>query len=155
VSQHLRMESLRRPAEDLWRRTLSQIPTVYGRLAYLSSLRNSDTGRYQHHGLAMLFGDDEADAAMRAGHAQCFLEWLRMDLAQQKADLDLHLISLPSGKRTTVENWIRLAPYRGVLPANHSDAERALFFADLEAILELLRREYSVSVPGRADWRRR
>ena len=39
-------------AADVWRHTLSQIPYLYGRLAYLGSLRNANTGRYEHHGLA-------------------------------------------------------------------------------------------------------
>lgn len=50
------MEPRPRPAEDLWRRTLSGIPSIYGRLAFLASLRDVNTGRYEHHGLAMIFG---------------------------------------------------------------------------------------------------
>ena len=43
-------------AADLWRNTLSQIPTLFGRLVYLSSLRDSNSGAYEHYGLAKVFG---------------------------------------------------------------------------------------------------
>ena len=129
----------RRPSEDLWSRTLSQIPAVYGRLVYLSSLRDSDSGRYVHHGLGLVFGEDEADRALRESHLGSFREWLNMDLEQQKADLMLYLSGQPTERRRLVENWIRLAPYRGVLPTVCSEAERGLFLLDLETLLELIR----------------
>ena len=50
---------------DLWRHTLSQIPVLTGRLVYLSALRSPVTGKYEHHGLALLFGDQESDKAIR------------------------------------------------------------------------------------------
>ncbi len=55
----------RSAASDLWRNTLSQIPTVYGRLVYLASLRNPNTGHYGHHGLSLVFGEDEANRALK------------------------------------------------------------------------------------------
>jgi hypothetical protein len=43
-----------RPAEDVWDRTLAQIATTFGRIAYLASLRNENSGRYEHFGLARI-----------------------------------------------------------------------------------------------------
>ena len=80
---------------DLWRNTLSQIPTVFGKLVYLSSLRNPVTGKYEHHGLSLVFGADEASRALRKSHAQAFAESLSFDLERQKADLD------PARQRST------------------------------------------------------
>ena len=45
-------------ASNLWRNTLSQIPSVFGRLVYVSSLRNSNNGRYEHHGLTLVYGEE-------------------------------------------------------------------------------------------------
>lgn len=137
------METGRRPAEDLWRRTLSQLPTVYGRLVYLSGLRNANSGQYEHHGLSALFGDHEADQALRESHLMSFREWLKLNLEQQKADLDLYLCDLPTDRRTLVESWSRLAPYRNLPPAAASESERLLFLEDLETLLESLRNEYA------------
>jgi len=81
----------RSAASDLWRNTLSQIPSVFGRLVYLASLRNSNNGAYEHCGLSLVFGEDEANRALREGHVDVFTEWLAFNLEQQKADLDLYL----------------------------------------------------------------
>ncbi len=144
------MDSGRKPCEDLWRRTLSQIPTVYGRLVYLAQLRNPNSGEYEHHGLVMMFGEEEAGRAMLESHNRCFAEWLQMGLEQQQADLDLYLSAQPTHRRTLVENWLRLKPYRSLLPLSYTPAEQDLFLADLETLLTLLRNVYA-SGPQRPD----
>ncbi len=128
-------------SEDLWRRTLVQIPSVYGRLVYLSRLRNNDTGRYEHHGLAAMFDEDMADEAMRESHLWSFREWLEFDLEQQRADLELYLADQPGSRRTLLESWLRLAPYRASLPAAASPADRDLFLGEFETLLRILLNE--------------
>lgn len=137
----------RGPAPDLWRHTLSQIPSVFGRLVYLSSLRDPNTGLYQHYGLAQAFSDQEADHALRESHEQAFGQWLCFPLEQQRADLGLYLDGLGGNPRTLLDTWIRLAPYRNLVPAGAREVERRLYLADLETILELLRNEYGVVSP--------
>lgn len=132
---------------DLWRNTISQIPTVFGRLVYLASLRNPNTGAYEHHGLALVFGEDEANKALKNSHTAVFAEWLSFNLEQQKADLDLYISGLFEDKRLIVENWIRLAPYRNLLPGSVRGVERRLYIADFTALLELLKSANGVSEP--------
>ena len=84
----------RSAAADLWRNTISQIPSVFGKLVYLASLRNPNNGAYEHHGLALVFGEDEANKALRNSHNKVFAEWLSFNLEQQKADLDLYISGL-------------------------------------------------------------
>jgi len=134
-------------AADIWRHTLSQIPSIFGRLVYLASLRDPNIGRYEHHGLAQIFGEGEADAALQESHAQAFTGWLGFNLEQQKADLDLYLSSFQADRRTILSTWIRLAPYRNLIPASARDPERRLYLADLEALLEILKSENDVSAP--------
>ena len=57
---------------DLWRHTLSQIPVLVGRIVYLSTLRSPITGRYEHHGLALVYGDGDAEKAIRVSHRKAF-----------------------------------------------------------------------------------
>ncbi len=137
----------RSAAADLWRNTLSQIPTTFGRLIYLASLRDQNTGTYQHHGLAQLFSPDEADQTLRQSHTQTFSEWLCFNLEQQKDDLEGYLEELREDKKTILATWIRLAPYRNYVPVTAREVERNLFTTDLETVLELLRYDYAVASP--------
>lgn len=136
-------------AADLWRHTLSHINSVFGRLVYLSSLRNSNTGRYEHHGLALMFGDDDAHETLYESHQRAFREWIGYGLEHQKVDLDLYLSELCVDKKPLIETWLRLAPFRNFLPANVRVAERQLYLTDLETLLDLLRSAHGVSSPDR------
>jgi hypothetical protein len=97
--------------------------------------------------LAQIFGDQAADEALRASHQQVFADWLQFDLEQQKADLDLYLVSLEGDRRVIVDTWIRLAPYRNLVPSAAREVERELYVKDLEILLELLRSECGVASP--------
>jgi hypothetical protein len=136
-------------AFDVWRHTLSQIPSVFGRLVYLASLRDPNTGKYEHHGLALVFSEEEANKSLRTSHNTAFSEWIRFNLEQQKADLDLYLSQFFGNKALVIENWLRLAPYRNLIPTSVRGAERKLYLADLETLLELLKNEYGVCGPDR------
>jgi hypothetical protein len=138
----------RSAASDLWRNTISQIQTVFGRLVYLASLRNSNNGCYEHHGLALVFGEDEANRALKNSHAAVFAEWLSFNLEQQKADLDLYISSLFEDKRLVVETWIGLAPYKNLIPVSVRGVEKRLYIADFTALLELFKSAYGVDGPG-------
>lgn len=124
---------------DVWRNTLLPIPSVFGRLVYLTSLRDSDTGRYQHDGLSQIFGDSEADFALRQSHSQAFSEWLCFDIEQQKADLDLYMSGLQESPKRVLETWRRLRPYRNLVPTSASATDVQLYLADFETLMTLLR----------------
>src|SRR6266478_5287394 len=128
----------RSAASDLWRHTLSQIPTTFGRLVFLSTLRDPNTGAYAHYGFAQRVGEQAADEALRQSHSQCFSEWLAFSLEEQKADLDLYLSGIESDKKTILETWTRTKPYLNLIPATAMDVERRLYNSDLETLLELL-----------------
>jgi|SRR5579884_1460915 len=135
------------PVADLWRNTLATIPSVYGRLAYLSGLRNRDSGRYEHHGLALRFGVDEAHKAIRDSHAREFRQWLRFSLEEQKADVDLYFSSTGENRLEVVRAWNETAAWRTLIPAHIRGAERQQFLSGLRALMALLRNVYDVSCP--------
>jgi hypothetical protein len=147
AGQHPKGALDRSAAGDLWSRTVSQISSVYGRLVYLSSLRDTDTGLYRHQGLALKFGDGEADRAIRGSHEQHFAEWLNSPLARQKEDLELYLSTLSDNRSVVIDTWLRVAPYRGLAPAAARPSERDLFTTDFEHLLAALSREYTVAGP--------
>lgn len=135
-------QAARTPATTLWRRTLSQVPTVFGRLVFLSSLRDPTTGRYGHADLLRVLGPEETDRALCNSHHQVFSEWLRFSLPEQKADLDDYL-SAAGGSRHAFD-------YRHLVPPTARDVERELYLTDLETLLELLKYEHggAFSIPG-------
>jgi tRNA(Met) C34 N-acetyltransferase TmcA len=137
----------RSAASDLWRNTLSQIPSVFGRLVYLASLRNANSGCYEHHGLALVFGEDEANRALKKSHSQAFRVWLTFKLEQQKADLELYLSALVENRRTVLTTWLELAPYLALMPASIRGVEKRLYRADLKALLDLLGNEHGAAGP--------
>jgi hypothetical protein len=126
-------------AADVWRHTLSQIPYIYGRLAYLGSLRNANTGRYEHHGLAQLYSADKTHGTLLESHEAAFADWLNYDLAHQESDLGLYLGSLGGDLSTVLTAWEQLGTYKNMIPLTASPAQRELYLMDLEALLQVLR----------------
>ena len=131
--------------EESWRRTVSGIATLLGRLAYLSSLRNANTGTYEHFGLAEKAGAAEADRLIRGSHLDLFQQWLCFSLARQKEELEAYFSSLEGDRREILSNWLVLGPYAAWVPAESRDVERKLFYGDLETVLELIRTESGVA----------
>ena len=138
----------RSAASDLWRNTLSQIPTTFGRLIYLASLRDQNTGAYHHHGLEQLFGPEQSEQTLRHSHGQIFSDWLCFNLEQQKNDLEAYLDELNEDKK--IPFWLPGSDFArtGVtFPRLAREVERNLFITDLEMVLELLRYDYAVASP--------
>ncbi len=121
---------------------------MIGRLAYLASLRDLNTGAYQHFGLAQRMGEPETDALLRQCHSTVFLEWLGLNYAAQREDLTAYLESLDGVPGDIFANWLRLEPYQRWLPAESRETERMLFLTDLAAVSELIRAGYGVASPN-------
>jgi hypothetical protein len=130
---------------ESWQRTLSAIPTLIGRMAYLASLRNANTGIYEHFGLAQRVGADEVDRTLRRSHMNLFVDWLSLALENQKDQLEEYFSGLDGDRRELISSWLAMQPWNGWAPAESRDVERKLFNADLAVILELLRTEYGVA----------
>lgn len=127
----------RSAAADLFKHTLSRIPTVYGRLSYLSSLRDVNSGVYRHHGLFLAFGREQSAQALQSSHEQLFLTWLTLPLAEKSRDLTAYLDAVEGGRESVIQHWRQSRVYRTFTPSSATPAETELFAAELEALLDL------------------
>lgn len=132
----------RSASEDLWDRTLSQIPTKMGRMAYLTRLKNPETDKYEHHGLATIFGEEAAEDALRRSHADVLEEMLNMSILDQRDDVGKYLEGLPQSARRLLANWERTKGYEGLLPPTSSSAQKELFDGNLGLIIKNLKVEF-------------
>ena len=124
--------------DDLFKNTLSKIPTVFGQLGYLSSLRDSDSGIYRHHGLTAIFGREESRKALATSHQRVFQQWLNLSLEDKRADLVEYLESLTDPRAAVLEHWATIRTYRGYIPASTRESEEELFFEEFAVLLETL-----------------
>jgi hypothetical protein len=137
---------------DLWKHTLSRIPTTCGRLVYLTSLRDPNSGAYRHHGITSVFGREEGLKALRESHEQVFLEWIGLTMQEKYEDLGQYLAEIDEPLSDVVDHWLRSKVYRTHVPSSARDLERELFCSDLEALLLTIKN--AAGAPARASSRR-
>jgi len=123
---------------DLFKNTLSKIPTIFGQLGYLAGLRDPDSGVYRHHGLATIFGRYESRRALAECHDKVFNQWLNLSLSKKMDDLLEYLDGLRDPKPNVLWNWKRNRTYRSYIPASARESQRELFFQEFEVLLETL-----------------
>ena len=136
-------------SEEVWARDLGHIGTSYGRLVYLAGLRNPDTGRYEHYASSGAL-QVHASRTLKHIHEQVFKEWVSHSLERKKTDVDLYITGIDQISRAElIDAWLRLTPYKNLVPASIQGPERQKHISDFEAILGLLKNVYGVASPDR------
>ncbi|MGC2660059.1 MAG: hypothetical protein WA324_19035 [Bryobacteraceae bacterium] len=134
--------------DALWLSNLSHIKTFYGRLVYLAGLRNPDTGRYEHYGLTVGSNAGAVHRSFRRFHETIFREWVGISLEQKKEDVESYIFAIDQVNICElVDAWLRLTPYKNLVPASIQGPERHKHISDFEAILGLLKNLYGVASP--------
>jgi hypothetical protein len=123
--------SLEETTTDTWRRVLQQIPTLFGRLVFMSSLRDLETNRYEHPSLSSYVDPYDMDRTLCHSHHQVFSQWINSSLAEQKEDLENY--ERNSGDRRVLQQ------YRDLVPPKAREVERQLYLTDLEMLMALMR----------------
>src|SRR5580704_18356068 len=67
-----RFQQSRAVIEDFSSQTLAAISSDFGRLYYISSLKDSGSGRYEHEGLNSIYSDNAVQAALSHCHEELF-----------------------------------------------------------------------------------
>jgi hypothetical protein len=135
--------------KDLWARDLSLISTSYGRLVYLAGLRNPNTGRYEYYGCPENTSLQIVSQAVARLHEEIFREWVTYTLEKKKADVELYISTLDIDHAELIDAWLRLTPYKNLVPGSIQGPERQKHVSDFEAILGLLKNVYGVASPDR------
>ena len=123
--------------EDFTSRTLAVIPSDFGRLYYVSSLKDSVTGRYQHDGLADMYSEDSVEEALGQCHEELFSRILETPLPEQARDLRKCLGT--SGNRfwTVVDSWQKDKSFQTMCPDELPAYLKDLFCSNLAALLAI------------------
>jgi hypothetical protein len=138
-----RFRGSRRVVEDFTRRSLSAIPNAYGRLIYVSSLRESDD-RYRHDGLVSLYPDNAVQLALEHCHEELFAQILETGLSQQEEELRTSLAALKGGLGANLALWRNRNRYEELEPRGLPDYLYDLFASNLRLLLELIEADISV-----------
>ena len=137
------LQQNRRIVQDFTLTTLAGIPGLFARLAYVASLRDLSSGRYEHAGLAALYPDEALQQALQLCHEQIFERVLETPLSSQQEDLRDCLASMQGGLRAAVSHWCGMESYRFLMPEESPDYLKDLFCSNLRALLEILQAECS------------
>ncbi|HYL64967.1 MAG TPA: hypothetical protein VE077_20315 [Candidatus Methylomirabilis sp.] len=137
------LQQNRRIIQDFTLTTLAGISGEFARLAYMGSLRDLSSGRYEHAGLAALYPDEATQQALQLCHEQIFERILEMPLQRQLPDLRECLDRMPGSRCETVAHWRRLEAFRVLMPERAPAYLKDLFCSNLRALLEILQEECS------------
>lgn len=130
---------VRQAMRDLVARSLDGISNDFGRLIWLASMRDYNTGQYQHDGLAANFSSEIAAAALEQCHIDVFRQLSRNSLRDLVAQLEMYVASTGAEPVEVIEAWQRLEPYRVAIPAEYEQLSVQMFFSNVRTALAILR----------------
>jgi hypothetical protein len=132
-----RFQQNQRVIEDFTARTLAAIPSDYGRLFYVASLRDPETHRYVHEGLTTIYPEAAVQQALEHCHSELFCKVLETPLERQEWDLRACLGALDYDLRHIVAEWQKPGAYLGMIPLGLPPYLGELFCSNLRLLLEV------------------
>jgi hypothetical protein len=124
--------------EDFSSRTLAAIASDFGRLHYVSSLKDSDSGRYEHEGLMSLYPESAVQVALSHCHEELFSRILETPLQKQEGDLRACLGTAGDQFWEVVENWRENQSFGELCPEGMPNYLRDLFCSNMTALLAII-----------------
>lgn len=124
---------------ELKQRTLASIPGEMARLVYLASTREYNSGRYLHAGLATMFSEPVAEAALAACHREVFEGLAAAPFEDVLRELERYCAQSTTDTAEFADFWTKVEPYRVLTPGPCSTLAAELLFSNLRVSLAILR----------------
>ncbi len=139
--------------DDFLRRTLAKISGGLARLIYFASMRDCNTGKYRHDGLAARFSAAAAGEALEMAHREIFYTVAALPLHEIVHQMQTYFESSHEAQAELLRAWRRLEPYRIAIPLDVNPAAAALFISNVKLALAVLPRlpEQVLSHPSDAS----
>jgi hypothetical protein len=123
--------------EDFSSRTLAAIASAVGRLYYVSSLRDSGSGRYVHEGLGSRYSQGAVQEGLTQCHEELFAKILETPLKEQKQDLDKCFRAAGEEAWKVAEDWRENLQFRSLCPEGAPEYLHDLFCSNMNALLAI------------------
>ena len=133
-----RFQQSRAVIEDFSSTTLAAIPSDFGRLCYISSLRHSATGRYKHDGLLTLYSENSVQEALSNCHQEMFSRILETPLRVQAQDLRRCVAAAGRSVEDLIQTCRTDPSFRTMCPDGLPDYLHELFCSNMGALLAII-----------------
>ncbi len=125
---------------DFLHRTLAKLSCGLARLIYLASMRDYNTGKYRHDGLAARFSAETAGEALKLAHQDVFRAVAALPLDELVSQMQIYFESSHEAQADLLRAWRRLEPYRIAIPLGVNATAAALFISNVKLALAILPR---------------
>ncbi|MEQ1354543.1 MAG: hypothetical protein ABLT11_11020 [Candidatus Acidiferrum sp.] len=126
--------------DDFLRRSLAKVPCSVARLIYLASMRDYNTGKYRHDGLAARFSAAAAGEALEMAHREIFYTVAALPLDELVRQILIYFESSHEAQADLLRAWRRLEPYRIAIPLGVNATAAALYISNVKLALAVLPR---------------
>ncbi len=120
---------------------LAPIPSEFGRLADVATLRDVTSGHYHHPALEEVYPESAVHQALLYCHEELFEKLVGTPLHLQEWDLRTHFARMDAPVAEIAFRWLEIEHFRSFVPMGTAPHLRDLFLSNTRAVLGRLDRE--------------